>query len=52
LPWFHRASPSTTLDETVDHLSTDADRLIDDLRRVKWIFGTPHASDPDAASAW
>ena len=26
LPWFHRASPSTTHDETVDDLSTDADR--------------------------
>jgi hypothetical protein len=36
LPWCQRASPSTTLYESVK--STDADRLILNRETVKWIF--------------
>lgn len=39
LPWRRRASPSTTLDEIVDYLSTNADRLIYASGAVKWFFG-------------
>jgi hypothetical protein len=36
LPWCHRASPSTTLYESVK--STDADKLIQKLKSVKNFF--------------
>src|SRR5205085_10099126 len=36
LPWFHRASPSTTLHETV--ASTDADTLMQERSNVKSFF--------------
>jgi hypothetical protein len=36
LPWCLRASPSTTLDESVQ--STDADKLIFEGYSVKWIL--------------